>query len=152
MPNAVVDGNTTLDDCNFWDGSPLGTPLIKILMSDNIELGSSASYELCKLLYSYHPLGAKLVDVPVQVAQSQGRIINIPGKAEDRVRKAFVDEWKKLNCDEIIANTVRLARVYGISSVAMMSTEKDDPKSPLDFTTLAEKKITFNSVGRYLNG
>jgi hypothetical protein len=144
MPNVVIDNGQTNDDFLNFEGSPLGTPLMKILMSDNIELGSSASYELCKLIYSYHPLGAKLVDVPVQLAQSQGRIINIPGKAEDRVRKAFVDEWKKLNCDEIIANTVRLARIYGISSVALMPAEKEDPQKPLDFVTLAEKKITFN--------
>jgi hypothetical protein len=144
MPNTVIEGNTASDDFLNFEGSPIGTPLMKILMSDNIELGASASYELCKLIYSYHPLGAKLVDIPVQLAQSQGRIINIPGKAEDRVRKAFVNEWKKLNCDEIIANTVRLARIYGISSVALMPTDKEDASKPLDFVTLANKKITFN--------
>jgi hypothetical protein len=127
----------------IFSGSPLGTPLMKILMADNIELGSSASYELCKLIYSYHPLGAKLVDVPVQLAQSQGRTINIPGSPEDRVRKAFTDEWQKLDCDRIIANVVRLARVYGIASVAMMVLD-DKPDKPVDFASLPHKKITFN--------
>jgi hypothetical protein len=123
--------------------STIGTPLSKILMADNIELGSKASYELCKLIYSYHPLGAKLVDVPVQLAQSQGRVINIPGSPEDRVRKAFTDEWERLDCDKIIANVVRLARIYGISSVALMI-PGEDPSKPLDFATLAHKKMTFN--------
>jgi Protein of unknown function (DUF1073) len=127
----------------LFGGSPLGTPLMKILMADNIELGSSASYELCKLIYSYHPYGAKLVDVPVQLAQSQGRTINIPGSPEDRVRKAFTDEWQKMDADRIIANVVRLARIYGISSVAAM-VPNDDPTKPLDFATLATKPITFN--------
>jgi len=127
----------------MFSGSPLGTPLMKILMADNIELGSSASYELCKLIYSYHPLGAKLVDVPVQLAQSQGRSINIPGSPEDRVRKAFTDEWQRIDADRIIANVVRLARVYGIASVAAMI-PSEDPTKPLDFATLANKPIMFN--------
>src|SRR5277367_5424215 len=116
---------------------------MKILMADNIEIGSSASYELCKLIYSYHPLGAKLVDVPVQLAQSQGRTINIPGQAEDRVRKAFLDEWKKIDADRIIANCVRLSRIYGIGSIAIVI-NNEDPTKPLDFATLAEKKMAFN--------
>jgi hypothetical protein len=124
-------------------GSPLGTPLADILLSDNIGLGSSASYELCKLIYSYHPLGAKLVDTPVELAQSQGRVINVPGPAEERVRKAFRDEWKKIDADRLIANTVRLGRIYGIASIAVMIKD-DDPSKPLDYATLAEKKLTFN--------
>jgi hypothetical protein len=123
--------------------SPIGTPLMKILMSDNIELGSSASYELCKLIYSYHPLGAKLVDVPVQLAQSQGRQINIPGPAENRVRKAYLDEWQKIDADRIIANCVRLARIYGIASVACV-VKDEDPTKPLDYATLPNKKMVFN--------
>jgi len=130
-------------ELNIEGPSTIGTPLSKILMADNIELGSKASYELCKLIYSYHPLGAKLVDVPVQLAQSQGRVINIPGSPEDRVRKAFTDEWERLDCDKIIANVVRLARIYGISSVALMI-PGEDPSKPLDFATLASKKMTFN--------
>jgi Protein of unknown function (DUF1073) len=121
----------------------LGSPLMKILMSDNIELGSSASYELCKLIYSYHPLGGKLIDAPVQLAQSQGRMVNIPGPAEERVKKAYQDEWARLNCDVVIANCARLARIYGVSSIACM-VKDDDHTKPLDFATLSNKKIAFN--------
>jgi hypothetical protein len=138
MAEATIEGNASL-----FSSSPLGTPLMKILMADNIELGSSASYELCKLIYSYHPLGAKLVDIPVELAQSQGRTINIPGPQEDRVRKAFTDEWQKIDADRIIANVVRLARIYGIASVAVM-VPNEDPKKPVDFATLAQKAMTFN--------
>src|SRR5579864_7266193 len=129
-------------DLNF-NGSTFSTPLTKILMADNIELGSAASYELCKSIYEYHPIGAKLVDTPVELAQSQGRNINVPGPAEDRVRKAFIDEWKKIDADRIIANCVRLARIYGISSIATMVLNDTNPEKPLDFATLAEKKLTF---------
>jgi len=139
LADVVVEG----EGGGLFNGSPLGTPLMKILMADNIELGASASYELCKLIYSYHPLGAKLVDTPVQLAQSQGRNINIPGSPEDRVRKAFTDEWQRLNCDNIIANVVRLARIYGIASVAAMI-PGEDPTKPLDFATLSSKPMTFN--------
>jgi Protein of unknown function (DUF1073) len=116
---------------------------MKILMADNIELGASASYELCKLIYSYHPYGAKLVDTPVELAQSQGRVINIPGSPEDRVRKAFTDEWQKIDADRIIANVVRLARIYGIASVAAV-VPGDNPEKPLDFVSLANKPLLFN--------
>jgi hypothetical protein len=138
VAEASITGSTGL-----LSDTPLGTPLMQILMADNIELGSSASYELCKLIYSYHPLGAKLVDVPVELAQSQGRTINIPGSPEDRVRKAFTDEWQRLDCDRIIANVVRLARIYGIASLAVMI-PGEDPTKPLDYATLANKKMTFN--------
>jgi hypothetical protein len=138
MAEAIVEGQGGL-----FGGSPLGTPLMKILMADNIELGSSASYELCKLIYSYHPYGAKLVDVPVELAQSQGRNINIPGSPEDRIRKAFTDEWHRIDADRIIANVVRLARIYGIASVAVMIPD-EDPTKPLEFNTLARKALTFN--------
>jgi hypothetical protein len=138
MAEAVIE-----QGANDFGTSLLGSPLMKILMSDNIELGSSASYELCKLIYSYHPLGAKLVDVPVQLAQSQGRRINIPGPAEDRVRKAYWDEWQKIDADRVIANAVRLARIYGISSIACV-VKGEDPTKPLDYATLGDKKLTFN--------
>jgi hypothetical protein len=138
MASADIEGIT-----NNFSGSPIGTPLTQILMSDNIELGSGASYELCKLIYSYHPLGAKLVDTPVELAQSQGRTINVPGAAEERVRKAFRDEWKKIDADRLIANCVRLGRIYGIASIAIMIKDEDATK-PLDFAKLADKKLTFN--------
>jgi hypothetical protein len=138
MAEAIIEGHG-----GIFGGSPLGTPLMKILMADNIELGSSASYELCKMIYSYHPYGAKLVDVPVQLAQSQGRTINIPGSPEDRVRKAFTDEWQRIDADRIIANVVRLARIYGIASVACVVVG-EDPTKPLDFASLADKAMTFN--------
>jgi len=138
MATADIDGVS-----NNFSGSPIGTPLTQILMSDNIDLGSGASYELCKLIYSYHPLGAKLVDTPVELAQSQGRTINIPGTAEERVRKAFRDEWKKIDADRLIANCVRLGRIYGIASIAVMIKD-EDPTKPLDFAKLADKKLTFN--------
>lgn len=138
MAVAEIDGVV-----NSFSGSPIGTPLTQILMSDNIELGSGASYELCKIIYSYHPLGAKLVDTPVELAQSQGRTINVPGPAEERVRKAFRDEWKRIDADRIIANCVRLGRIYGIASIACII-KGEDPTKPLDFTKLAEKKMVFN--------
>lgn len=131
------------DGITSYSGSPVGTPLTQILMSDNIDLGSSASYELCKLIYSYHPLGAKLVDTPVELAQSQGRIINVPGPAEERVKKAFNDEWKKIDADRLIANCVRLGRIYGIASIAVVI-PGEDPTKPLDYIKLADKKMMFN--------
>jgi hypothetical protein len=98
-------------------GSALGTQLESLLMSDDIAPGSDASYQLCKTIYLYHPLGAKMVELPLNIAQSQKREIAVPSAPEDRVREAFEREWKKMGCDKHIFNVMRLARMYGIGGV-----------------------------------
>ena len=42
--------------------SGVGSSLQQILEADDIVPGSSPSYELCKLIYTYHTLGAKIVE------------------------------------------------------------------------------------------
>ena len=50
--------------CFAW----IGTPLQALLLADQIEPGSEASYELCKILYTHHVLGKKLADTPITLA------------------------------------------------------------------------------------
>ena len=69
----------------------LSTSLMQLLLTDEIVPGSSPSYEVCKTIYNYHPLGAKLAEYPVQLAQSQEREITIPGAPEDDQRGYAVD-------------------------------------------------------------
>jgi hypothetical protein len=83
-----------------------------------ISLGAIA-INLCIKLALFHPLGAKLVDKPLKVAQSQQREIAIPKSPETRVREAFLAEWEKIGADKHIFNLGRLARIYGIASIAM---------------------------------
>ena len=80
-------------------GSSINGSLQQLLMADEIIPGSDASYQICKTIYSYHPLGRKMVDSPVMVAQSQRRAISIANAPENRVREAFEAEWQRINAD-----------------------------------------------------
>lgn len=99
------------------NGSSVGTVLNELLMADDILPGASASYQLCKNIYLFHPIGAKLVDYPIEMAMSKQRIISVPDSPEDMVVNAFQEEWVNLKCDDHIMNVVRTSRIYGISSI-----------------------------------
>src|SRR5258708_24549448 len=81
--------------------SQLSTPLVDILMAEAIQPGSSPSYQLCKTIWAYHPLGDKIAAGPINVAQSQERKITIPGGPEARLKEAFDNAWKRLGGDGI---------------------------------------------------
>jgi len=98
-------------------GGIAGTALQQLLMADDIQPGTDASYELCKLIYVFHPLGAKMVEAPLVLAQSQGRTITVGDSPEDRAVKAFKEEWQRLKADALIFNVMRLSRVYGTASI-----------------------------------
>lgn len=125
-------------------GSSFGTPLTNLLMTDAIVPGSEPSYQICKTIYVYHPLGKKMADSPIAMAQSQPRKISIPKSPEDAVRTAFTDEWAALGADKLIANVMSLSRVYGQAALAVLV--KDVPAGePLDFDTLWKAEISFNT-------
>jgi len=73
-------------------GAGTGTALMTMLNAGDIEPGSDVSYQLCKVIYLYHPLGGKMVDRPIKIAQSQGRDIAIPDGPEELARDAFERE------------------------------------------------------------
>ena len=125
-------------------GSALGTPLQSLLMTDSIQPGASPSYEICKTIYLYHPLGAKIVEKPVRAAQSQERKISVPDGPEDLVKEKFLDEQDKLGTKKAIFATRVLARVYGIASLALKS-EGEDPEDAVDWKELWNKKVTFST-------
>jgi hypothetical protein len=124
------------------NGSTLGTSLQALLLADEIAPGSAPSYQLCKTIYSFHPLGAKIVEAPIAAAQSQSRKIAV-GEAPEEVVKAFVDQWLKDGADGHIANVAATARMYGIASLAVL-TDGVEPTIPLDYATLWKTKIGFN--------
>lgn len=129
---------------NGADGG-LNTKLQDVLMSDDIQPGSDASYEMCKTIYVYHPLGAKLVDSPIELAQSQTREISVPNSPEERVKEAFAVEWLAIAADNLIANTKRLSRVYGISTIAMI-TDGVPSNEPVDYKSLWKANVSFNCL------
>lgn len=111
-------------------------------MADDIEPGSDASYQICKQIYLFHPLGAKMAEAPVSMAQSQQRIVTVNGP-EGLVRRAFLDEWKKLDVDRLIFNVMSLSRIYGLGSVALLILGVS-PEKPVDYAKLHEQTIAFN--------
>jgi hypothetical protein len=123
--------------------STLGNPLQQMLMADAIEPGSDPSYQLCKTILTYHPLGAKLAEVPTAIAQSQPREITVTDGPEEHCEKAFTAEWEKLHADKVIFNLCRLSRVYGIASVAML-VEGEDTETEVDFEKFWNKPVSFN--------
>lgn len=111
-------------------------------MADEIVPGQDPSYQLCKVIYVYHPLGAKIAEAPISMAQSQQREVVLPG-VPDEVLKAFLDEREALGLDRVIYNHYSLARVYGAATLVLM-VDGLAPGSPVDWESLYQKKVGFN--------
>jgi hypothetical protein len=124
-------------------GSKLGNNLQALLMADDIEPGSEPSYQLCKTIYLFHPLGLKMTEWPVRMAQSQDREISVPRSPESRVKDAFVAEWAALGADEGIFQVASLARTYGVATIAMLVADVA-PSAPVDPFKLPDLDVTFS--------
>lgn len=123
--------------------STLGNSLQTMLAAAEIKPGDAPSYETCKTIAAYHPLGAKMSDSPIAMAQSQQRNIVVQKGPEDRLKEAFEAEWAAIGADRHIFNTARLARIYGISSIALL-TDGVPVDRPVDFNELYDAKIALN--------
>jgi hypothetical protein len=126
-----------------WSTSEVGGPLQQLLMCEAIEPGDPPSYEVCKVIMAFHPLGAKMTDSPIALAQSQERKITVQDGPEEVLVEAFTEEWRKLEVDKNIFNHGRLARCYGIASTAVL-VEGVATDQPLDLKNLWKKRIVFN--------
>ena len=126
-------------------GTAPGTPLMQLMEGDAIEPGSEPSYQLCKLIYIYHPLGGKIVDSPIAYAQSLPREITVQKAIgiQDRIVEAFTAEWHALKCDDWIANLYRHSRIYGIATLAV-GAEGVEQTSALSNEQIATGKIYFS--------
>lgn len=128
---------------NGINGTNLGNELQSLLMTDSIIPGESPSYQTCKTIFLYHPLGSKMVETPVNLAMSQKRVISIPNSPETMVKDAFEAEWDKLRCDFYIKQAMYIKRTYGIASVIFGA--KDFPTDePFPMDKLASAQIYFN--------
>jgi hypothetical protein len=131
-------------------GSQLPTPLQNILAAENVQPGSPASYELCKLLYEFHPLAGKIIEKPVALALNKARKIDIPGPFEEQLREAFEHEWSSLGATDRIRDTLHLSRVYGASAIVYggyIGGKGVPTDQPIDPWKLAElENIYFNQL------
>jgi len=124
-------------------GAKLGNQLQQLLQCDEIIPGSDVSYQTCKAIYAYHPLGRKMVDSPIMVAQSQKRIVTISNSPEERVKDAFDKEWQKIGADHLIAQVASTARIYGIGSI-ILGAEEYAPDKEIPPEKLSDLPIFFN--------
>lgn len=121
-------------------------PLMRILLASEVEAGDTLSYQLCKDIYLYHPLGKKTVDSPIARAMYKRREIVVK-ESPDCVVEQFNRVWEDLQCDYYIADCERLARIYGIASLAVMPTRKGvDASEPLSPAELWSGEFQFNSL------
>lgn len=120
------------------------SPLMAILSCNDIQPGTEPSYQICKEIYVSHPLGAKMTEGPITLAQSQERVVTIQD-APDEVKTAFTDEWAALDADTHILNVHTLARVYGISAL-VLGVDGFPSNKPIDMKMIYKKEIFFNSL------
>lgn len=126
------------------EGSILSSGLSKLLMSDSIEPGTSPSYQLCKTIFTEHPLGAKMAESPIKMAQAQKRVVTIQ-ESPDEVLEAFEEQWKKDGCDAAILNVMTLSRIYGLATTVAVC-DQVAPGSPLDMTKIWDQSLSFNAL------
>lgn len=145
---AGIEPETTEGGSGFGllDITNIGSDLMQILMADSIVPGSSPSYQLCKTIYTAHPLGQKIAEGPITMAQSQAREITISDGPESLLIPAFEREWRNIGgtgADHLIKQTMTLARVYGIASLGV-GDRKKAPDAPLSIEDLHNADVFFN--------
>lgn len=133
-----------MNEDDFEIGS-CSTELVALLESDDIQPGMTAGYQTCKTIYLYHPLGGKMVDRPIKMAMNEQRTVHVAQSygLEQRLRDAFEREWRALGANQHIANAARIARIYGVSAVAML-VDNQEPNQSLDYRTLYKHNVSFN--------
>jgi hypothetical protein len=120
-----------------------GNALQELLVAPDIIPGDVVSYETCKQIYLYHPLGARIVEGPVSLAMSQRREIKVPDSPMEYCSDAFDEEWRAIGADSLVHNLLTVSRIYGVGSIALLV---DGLKSndPIDYWDLPELNISFN--------
>ena len=123
----------------------LGNKLMSLLNSDNIQPGDQAGYELCKIIWEYHPLGGKLVEKPVRLALSKARILTIDSQPKEMLIEAFEKEWEKLGATNHIRDVMFINRTYGAGGI-VIGADEIATTEPIDPWLLPELNIYFNQL------
>jgi len=123
----------------------LGGELMSLLSADNIQPGSQAGYELCKQIWTYHPLGGKLVEKPVKLALSKPRTITIDSQPKEMLAEAFNKEWEKLGATNHIRDVMFINRTYGAAGI-VVGADKIPTTDPIDPWNLPYLNLYFNQL------
>lgn len=124
----------------------IGPLLMQVLMAPEIQPGTDPGYQLCKTIYTHHPLGAVLTDAPYRRAQSKPRNIDMKILGSDRLIEQRQLTWDSLGTDGgtvLLFDLFSTARRYGIAALAVGERGKDT-STPLDITKIADADLYFN--------
>lgn len=121
----------------------IGSELTKILEHEGIQPGTDVGYELCKLLWQFHPLGGKLVEKPIEMAMCKPRQYNVDTDPDERVVAQFRDTWERMGINEKIKNFFFISRCYGAAAIGV-GTANDGCGTPLSGFGLKEDDIYIN--------
>lgn len=124
--------------------SSLGGSLREILDADELRPGDDVSYQICKAMYVSHPLGSKMAETPIRLAQSQDREIACPAGPEEELVEAFNKQWRELTATDQILNVMTQARIYGATTIGM-GEQKTDAKEPVSLENLWKAEPFFNT-------
>lgn len=126
-------------------GSNIGDGLRGIMLANDIFLQGGPDYQLCKDIYLFHPLGAKIAEKPIEIAQSQKRDISVTGAGtcEAECKQEFEATWRKIEADTHIFNVMSLSRVYGAAVIAVLEDGVENRKA-VDYWNLHKKNPSFN--------
>lgn len=103
---------------------------------------TALNWQLCQLIWRFHPLGSTLIDMPITKALARGREITIQA-APDAVLKRFIEVSERVNEDQLVSDTMATSKAYG--KAAIIVGQRDQPlDKTLDITTLNE--MTFFNV------
>lgn len=125
------------------ENTALGNSLEEIFLAGDIVPGDPVSYNICKSIFLYHPLGFKMVCGPLQLAMASGREITVSSAPSERVAETFLQQWEEINADAYIFQGMAMSRVYGISSVAIL-VDGLEASAALDLWSLPDANIGFN--------
>jgi len=113
-----------------------------LMQSNELQVGDLASYQICKTIFAYHPIGSKFATLPVDMAFSKPRGITLSDHPKI-VKERFETTYEKLGVWSKIKQALILSRVYGMSSVMIGQYGKGLDEA-LDVTTIKTNPLFFN--------
>lgn len=121
-----------------------------LLGSHNATDMAYLNYDLCKLVYVFHPLGKRIVDLPIDLSSGQERVISVkhPSKSEELIAE-FNRVWKNYNFKNIIKRLAKTSRIYGIGALFLKVEGYDDTEplpSDLNWTDITFTPFVYDAL------
>ena len=121
----------------------MGAELTKILDAEEIQPGTEVGYDLCKLLWMYHPLGGKLVEKPIDMAMCKPRQYNVDTDPDERVIRRFREVWERMKINDKVKSFFYIKRCYGAAAMGV-GTDGEPCGNPLPKFGLREEDVYIN--------